>query len=459
VPGRSVAGMLAFIKALFSWLDCRFRSRMALEFEVIALRHQLAVLHRKRAGRPRFCTIDRLLWVWLYRVWPRCLDLMVLVKPATVVKWHRQGFRLYWRWRSRSGRKSVDRDTRNLIREMCIANPLWGAPRIHGELLKLGIEISQATVGKYMVRRLRSPSPTWRSFLRNEAIGIAAIDMFIVPSATFRLLFIMLILAHDRRSIVRFDIAQHPTAGWLSRQVTEAFAWDTAPRFLLRDRDASYGSVFSRRVEAMGITEVVTAARSPWQNPYFERVIGSIRRPQRTPFAPSPFILRALLPSQPDASITRQGLSAPKAHPAAAERPNRRPPTSRRVASSLPAPCGLTARTIACHWLRRPASIGPVPCTEGNSSQLRDGVGNSTSGRLSLHRRWAVSGSADLRRTNSLLDEIFSRDTQREACEAFIKSQASEGWRLTRPTTTTAAFRARAWNAPVFSRRNLPRRL
>ena len=264
--------------ALFSWFGCQFRSRLALEFEVIVLRHQLAVLRRKRPGRPRFCTIDRLLWVWLYRVWPRCLDLMVLVKPATVVKWHRQGFRLYWRWRSRSGRKSVDRDTRNLIREMCIANPLWGAPRIHGELLKLGLEISQATVGKYMVRRLRAPSPTWRSFLRNEAIGIAAIDMFMVPSATFRLLFIMLILAHDRRSIVRFDITQHPTAGWLSRQVTEAFPWDTAPRFLLRDRNASYGSVFSRRVEAMGITEVVTAARSPWQNPYVERVIGSIRR-------------------------------------------------------------------------------------------------------------------------------------------------------------------------------------
>ena len=157
-------------------------------------------------------------------------------------------------------------------------HPLWGAPRIHGELLKLGIEISQATVGKYMARRLGPPSPTWRSFLRNHADGIAALDMFVVPSATFRLLFVMLILAHDRRKIVRFDVTQNPTAGWLSRQVTEAFPWETAPRFLLRDRDASYGSIFTKRVEAMGITEVVTAPRSPWQNAYVERVIGSIRR-------------------------------------------------------------------------------------------------------------------------------------------------------------------------------------
>jgi putative transposase len=217
-------------------------------------------------------------WVWLYRVWPRCLEMLVLVKPATVVQWHRQGFRLYWRWRSRSGRRPIAGATRKLIREMCLANPLWGAPRIHGELLKLGIEISQATVAKYTLRRSHPPSPRWRSFLRNHALGIAAIDMFVVPSATFGLLFVMLILAHDRRKIVRFDVTQHPTAGWLSRQVTEAFPWDTAPRFLLRDRDSLYGPVFSRRVEVMGITEVITAARSPWQNPYVERVIGSIRR-------------------------------------------------------------------------------------------------------------------------------------------------------------------------------------
>jgi putative transposase len=157
-------------------------------------------------------------------------------------------------------------------------SPLWGAPRIHGELLKLGIEISQATVAKYMVRRRGTPSPTWRSFLRNQAAGIAAIDMFVVASASFRLLYVMIILAHDRRTIVRFDVTRYPTAGWLARQVTDAFPWDTAPRYLLRDRDASYGQDFGRQVDAMGITEVVSAARSPWQNAYVERMIGSIRR-------------------------------------------------------------------------------------------------------------------------------------------------------------------------------------
>ena len=166
----------------------------------------------------------------------------------------------------------------DLIRRMNSANPLWGAPRIHGELLKLGIKVSQATVAKYMVRRVGRPSPTWRSFLRNQGAGIAAIDMFVVVSASFQLLYVMIILAHDRRKIVRFDVTRHPTAGWLARQVTEAFTWDTAPCYLLRDRDASYGSEFCKRVDAMGITEVITAPRSPWQNPYVERAIGSIRR-------------------------------------------------------------------------------------------------------------------------------------------------------------------------------------
>jgi hypothetical protein len=244
---------------------------MELELEVIALRHQVAVLNRQRPGRRRFITVDRLFWVLLYRMWPRCKEVMVLVKPATVVQWHRQGFRLFWRWRSSSGRPAVEREIRDLIRQMSSANPLWGAPRIHGELLKLGIVVSQATVAKYMVRRRGAPSPTWRSFLCNHAESIAAIDMFVVASASFRLLYVLIILAHDRRRIVRTAVTEHPTAGWLSRQVTEAFPWDTAPRYLLRDRDASYGSAFRSRVEAMGIKEVITAPRSPWQNAYVER--------------------------------------------------------------------------------------------------------------------------------------------------------------------------------------------
>jgi transposase InsO family protein len=170
----------------------------------------------------------------------------------------------------------VDREIRALIRQMSRVNPLWGAPRIHGELLKLGIEISQATVAKYMVRRRGTPSPIWR--LRNEAQGIAAIDLFVVASVSFRVLYVMVILGHDRRKIISTAVTEHPTAAWLSRKVTEAFPWDTATRYLLRDRDASYGSDFCSRVAAMGITQVVTAPRSPWQNPYVERVIGSLRR-------------------------------------------------------------------------------------------------------------------------------------------------------------------------------------
>src|SRR5271170_5467233 len=228
--------MQSLFSELFSWLTCRFRGRVELELEVVALRHQLAVLRRQRPGRTELFSIDRLIWVWLYRVWPRLLNVLVVVKPATVIQWHRQGFRLYWRWQSKSGRPSINREFRDLIWQMSKANPIWGAPRIHGELLKLGIEVSQATVAKYMVRRQGAPSLSWRSFLRNEANGIAAIDMFVALSASFRLLYVMVILAHGRRKIVRFDVTQHPTAAWLSQQVIEAFPWDTAPSFATRPR-------------------------------------------------------------------------------------------------------------------------------------------------------------------------------------------------------------------------------
>ena len=276
-----VAGMLTILSATVSLVSFRNRRRASLELEVLALRHQVAVLHRQRPGRPWLRQGDRLLWAWLYRAWPHCLKVMVLVKPATVIHWHRQGFRRYWRWRSQSqrpGRPSVNREIRELIRQMSVANPLWGAPRIHGEMLKLGIEVSEATVGRHMVRRHGPPSPTWRTFLRNQVDGIAAIDMFVVVSAAFRLLYVSVILGHARRKILHLNVTQHPTAGWLSRQITEAFPWETAPRYLLRDRDTSYGRCFQDRAQVMGITEVVTAPRSPWQNAYVERVIGSIRR-------------------------------------------------------------------------------------------------------------------------------------------------------------------------------------
>ena len=271
--------MITILSALVSVLSFRFRSRASLELELVALRHQLIVLRRQRPRRLRFHSADRLLWVCLYRVWPRVLDALVLVKPATVVKWHRQGFRIYWRWRSRRpGRPKTSAEIRALIRQMSRANPLWGAPRIHGELLKLGIDVSQATVGRYLPRRPKAPSPTWRSFLRNHMTVIAAVDMFVVATATFKLLYAVIVLSHHRRRVIHFEVTQNPTQAWLAQQITEAFPWDTAPRYLLRDRDTSYGFCFQNRVRAMGIEEVLTAPRSPWQNPYVERIIGSLRR-------------------------------------------------------------------------------------------------------------------------------------------------------------------------------------
>ena len=172
----------------------------------------------------------------------------------------------------------MNREIRDLIRQMSRANPLWGAPRIHGELLKLGIEVSQAPVSRYLPWRPKAPSPTWRSFLQNHRHDVAAIDMFVVVTARFRLLYALVVLGHERRKVIHFDVTPNPTQAWLARQVTEAFPWDTAPRFLLRDRDASYGQTFRYRVQAMAIEEVVTAPRSPWQNAYVERIIGSIRR-------------------------------------------------------------------------------------------------------------------------------------------------------------------------------------
>jgi putative transposase len=211
--------MVTILCALISIFEFRVRSRASLELELIALRHQVTVLRRQRPARPQLSSLDRLLWVWLYRIWPQVIDAMVLVKPATVVQWHRKGFRLYWRWRSRSpGRPRVCTEIRDLIRCMSKANPLWGAPRIHGELLKLGIRISQATVGRWMPWRPKVPSPTWRSFLHNHLPDIAAIDMFVVATATFQLLYALIVLSLDRRRVVHFEVTRNPTQDWLSRQ-------------------------------------------------------------------------------------------------------------------------------------------------------------------------------------------------------------------------------------------------
>ena len=254
-------------------------SRARLAVENLALRQQLAVL-KQSVKRPRLRRRDRLFWAWLSRIWPEWRSAIIIVKPETVIRWHRQGFRMYWRWKSRpiGGRPRVDTEIRSLIRRMCSENATWGAPRIRAELALLGYEVSQATVAKYMRRRTGPPSQTWKMFLKNHMADTAAIDFFVVPTVTFRLLYGFVVLRHERREIVHFAVTDHPNAAWTARQVTEAFPWDEAPRYLLRDRDGIYGEEFTARLRAMGIEEVVSAPRSPWQNPYAERVIGSIRR-------------------------------------------------------------------------------------------------------------------------------------------------------------------------------------
>jgi len=270
--------MLKWLVIIVRTLRSALRPQQELALENLVLRQQLAVL-KHRHPRPRLTDADRLFWVVLSRLWPGWRDSLHVVQAETVVRWHRQGFRYYWRWKSRRcGRPKIDPEIKGLIRRMCLANPLWGAPRIHGELLKLGIDVSEATVSKYMVRRRGPPSQTWRTFLENHAKELIALDFFTVPTATFRVLFVLIILSHDRRRILHFNVTAHPTAGWTARQLVEACGLDEAPRYLLRDRDAIYGEAFHRQVLALGITEVPTARRSPWQNPYAERVIGSIRR-------------------------------------------------------------------------------------------------------------------------------------------------------------------------------------
>ncbi len=273
--------MSAFFFSVFFALRAGLRTRAALQTEVFALRHQLSVLQRSNHDRRiRLRATDRILGVWLSRLWAGWRSALVIVKPETVIAWHRQRFRFYWRWKWRhaEGRPTVSQELRNLIRRMGLANPRWGAPRIHGELLKLGIPVSQATVAKYMVQHRKPPSQSWRTFLKNSAQDSVCVDFFVVPTITFQLLFAFVILSHDRRRPVDFAVTSNPTAEWTVRQLLEAFPWDNAPRYLLRDRDGGYGEKFCETAKGMGIREVLTAPRSPWQNAYAERLIGSIRR-------------------------------------------------------------------------------------------------------------------------------------------------------------------------------------
>jgi putative transposase len=270
---RIVPTLLAVFRSVF-------RSRAALELENVALRHQLNVL-RRSVKRPKLTPTDRYVWVVLSRVWKDWRTALAIVQPETVIAWHRKGFRLFWTLkirRGKSGRPAVSREVRELIRRMSRENPLWGAPHIHGELLKLGISIGETSVAKYMVRHRKTPSQTWRTFLNNHVKTLVSVDFFTVPTIRFQVLYVFLVLAHERRRVVHFNVTAHTTAEWTAQQLREAFPFDQLPRYLLRDRDKIFGEDFRRRVRDMKIQEVLSTPRSPWQRAYVERLIGAIRR-------------------------------------------------------------------------------------------------------------------------------------------------------------------------------------
>jgi transposase InsO family protein len=272
--------MIALLCFVLATLAAPFKSKSRLEAENAALRHQLIVLQRKLHGRVRLTNIDRWFFIQLYRWFPSILKVLTIIRPETLVRWHRAGFRSYWRWKSRSrgGRPRIETDLRVLIRRMSVENPLWGAPRIHGELLKLGFEVAQSSVAKYMVKRHGPSSQGWRTFLGNHAPDIAAMDLFVVPTIGFDLLYAFVIIRLDRRDLVWINVTANPTAEWIARQLIEAFPWNEAPHYLIRDRDRIYGSIVMRRLRTMGIRDKPTAPASPWQNSFAERLIGSIRR-------------------------------------------------------------------------------------------------------------------------------------------------------------------------------------
>src|SRR5580700_539059 len=272
--------MIALICFVLAMLASPFKSNVRLEAENAVLRHQLIVLRRKLRGRARLTNNDRWFFVQLYRWFPSILPVLMIIRPETLVGWHRAGFRRYWRWKSRrrGGHPRIEIELRALIRQMSTENLLWGAPRIHGELLKLGFSVAQSSVAEYMAKRRGPPSQGWKTFLRNHAPDIAAMDLFVVPTIGFELLYGFVIVRLGRRDLVWINVTSNPTAEWIARQITEAFPWDSAPGYMIRDRDRIYGAVVARRLRAMCIRDKPIAPASPWQNGVVERLIGSIRR-------------------------------------------------------------------------------------------------------------------------------------------------------------------------------------
>ena len=272
-----MVALFCFFPAL---LASPFKSSSRLEAENAALRHQLMVLQGKVRGRVHFTNSDRLFFIQLYRWFPSVLRAMIIIRPETVVRWHRAGIRRYWRWKSRSagGRPQIPAELRALIWRMSVDNWLWGAPHIHGEFLKLDFAVAQSTVAKYMAKIGEPPGQSWSTFLRNHMPQIAAMDLFVVPTIGFIQLYVLVIVQLARRELVSINVTAHPTAEWIAQQITEAFPWNEVPRYLVRDRDGIYGAAVTRRLRAMGIRDKPIAPGSPWQNTYAERLIGTIRR-------------------------------------------------------------------------------------------------------------------------------------------------------------------------------------
>ncbi len=274
--------MFALLRLCFGAVIRMFCSRRVLLLENLALRQQLAVF--KRRPRPILAATDKLFWVALRRFWPSWKKALIIVKPDTVVRWHRAGFRLYWRLISRMrkpvGRRPVTKQIRELIFQMVAENPTWRAPRIHGELLMLGFEVSERSVSRWMRRAPRSPETAqrWLAFLRNHREVIAAIDFFSVPTITFHVLYCFFIIGHDRRRILHFNVTSHPTSTWIAQQLREAFPYQPSVKFLVLDHDAKYGTQVPAVVRSMNMTAVRTTVGCPWQNGIAERFVGSCRR-------------------------------------------------------------------------------------------------------------------------------------------------------------------------------------
>lgn len=273
--------MIRWLKVLVCLVVAGMKSRRNLLLENLALRHQLLVPSR-RPQRPRLTPLDRALWAWLSQTWDEWESRLRLFQPSTVIRWHRTGFRLFWRWKSRprkTGRKTIAPASIALIRDMNRANPLWGAPRIHGELLKIGISVAQRTVANYMSARPTRPnSQNWKTFLRNHCGNMVSVDFLTVPTVNFKVLYVFLVLSHHRRRVLRFNVVERPSAVWTAQQLREAFAFASPPKYLPRDRDSIYGLEFWNRTRALGLEEIRIAPRSPWQSPDIERLIGSVRR-------------------------------------------------------------------------------------------------------------------------------------------------------------------------------------